>query len=71
MEYEFSLLPPFTYSQMLKEVEKIENSCKYVEVETLTFSHLGLCIPVLTFTNREISNQKKNLILISARIHPG
>jgi len=44
-----------------------------VTVDILTYSLIGLAIPLITFTNRksEIHNKNKKVVLISCRIHPG
>lgn len=69
-EYEISLLPPYTYSDMLKGVDELKDY-KHARVDTLTYSLIGMAIPVITFTNFEVEDSNKEVILISARIHPG
>jgi hypothetical protein len=51
IEYEISLLPPYTYSQMMKEISEIESNT-FVDIQILTYSLMGLAIPIITFTNK-------------------
>jgi hypothetical protein len=44
-----SLIPPYTYSQLLKDIEQYEKSPN-VRVDILTHSVTGLAIPLLTIT---------------------
>lgn len=58
---------------MLRDVESYEKS-PHLKVDILTYSLAGLAIPILTITksakNAAQSPKKKNLYLITARIHP-
>lgn len=68
-----SLIPPYTYSDLLREVESYEKSAN-AKVDILTYSLAGLAIPVLTITKSAKTTSQtpknKNLYLITARIHP-
>jgi murein tripeptide amidase MpaA len=54
---------------MLKEVADLQGKDQ-VTVDVLTYSLVGLAIPLLTITNNS-DNAFKNVILVSSRIHPG
>lgn len=75
-EYMISLIPPYTYSSLLKDMEVYERS-QDVKAEILTHSLTGLAVPMLTVTKGANSQKKgkeqaskKRLFLISGRIHP-
>jgi hypothetical protein len=55
---------------MLSDIEGLKQK-SYAKVETLTYSLVGLAIPIVTFTNPEVEDTNKEVILISSRIHPG
>lgn len=65
---EVGLLPAYTYSDMLHQIDNIKG-CPYLSCETLTYSLVGLAVPLLTFTRG--SNPFKQVILVSCRVHPG
>jgi hypothetical protein len=65
---EVSLLPAYTYTDMLNDISQMD-SCKHMATSTLTYSLVGLAIPLLTFTRGD--NPHKQVILLSCRIHPG
>lgn len=52
----------------MSEINLISQSSNLV-VEVLTYSLVGLAIPLLTFTRGEQTN--KQVILVSCRVHPG
>lgn len=69
---EVSLIPPYTYSDLLRDIESYEKTPN-VKVDILTYSLAGLAIPILTITKSAKTAQSlknKNLYLITARIHP-
>jgi murein tripeptide amidase MpaA len=71
------LIPPYTYSRLLRDIEEFESS-PHFKVEVLTHTITGLAIPLLTITKgaakerkkKMAVKQKKKVILISGRIHP-
>ena len=68
-EREISLLPSYTYSQLLADIEEWKE-CPSVKVELLTYSLLGLALPLITVSSPEPAAHK-NVILINCRVHPG
>ena len=65
---EVSLLPAYSYSEMLQEISFLEK-CPHLNVSNLTYSLIGLAIPLLTFTRGD--NPNKSVLLINCRVHPG
>lgn len=65
---EVALLPAYTYSDLLKDIQGIRE-CPNLSVDTLTYSLVGLAIPLLTFTRGNYHH--KQVILINCRVHPG
>jgi hypothetical protein len=45
------------------------SSCEHLTTEVLTYSLVGLAVPLLTFTRGD--NPQKQVVLINCRIHPG
>lgn len=75
-EIYISLIPPYTYSTLLKDIEQF-NKSNDLKVDILTYSISGLAIPILTVTkdacsvHAKIKNlNRKRVFLISGRIHP-
>ena len=68
--YEVSLLPSYTYTDMIRDIDCI-TSKEQVTIDVLTYSLIGLAIPIVTITNNASDNHFKNVILVSCRIHPG
>ena len=68
-----SLIPPYTYSDLLRDVESYEKSAN-AKVDILTYSLAGLAIPIVTITRSAKTApqapKNKNLYLVTARIHP-
>lgn len=65
---EVALLPPFTYSEILDDITQLQ-TCQHLKVETLTYSLVGMAVPLLTFTRGE--SPHKQVVLVNARVHPG
>jgi cytosolic carboxypeptidase protein 2/3 len=63
----FAYCRPYTYSQMIGVVGKLDN----VEVKQSMKSLSGLDIPVLRVTNEEKNEELKKVVMVTARVHPG
>lgn len=71
------MIPPYTYSRLLKDIETFEQSPN-VRVEVLTHSITGLAVPLLTVTKGAAKEKKskagvkskKKMMLLSGRVHP-
>jgi hypothetical protein len=68
LDYHIAMLPLYTYSQLLDNIERLEDLGR-LRLECLTQSISGMAIPLLTFESP--SNEPKNVVLISGRVHPG
>lgn len=68
VEYDVAMLPLYTYSQMLEHLNRVEETGQ-AKVEVLTQSIAGMAIPLITF--EKPSDEPKNIVLISGRVHPG
>lgn len=55
---------------MIKDIDAI-SSKDQVNIDVLTYSLIGLAIPIITITNSASDQNFKNVILVSCRIHPG
>jgi hypothetical protein len=55
---------------MIRDIGSI-SSKEQVTIDVLTYSLIGLAIPIVTITNSASDHDFKNVILVSCRIHPG
>lgn len=75
-ELMISLIPPYTYSTLLRDLQQFESSPNF-KVDTLTHTITGLAVPLVTITKGASQKKRKSkavtknkLLLISGRIHP-
>ncbi|EAY20192.1 Clan MC, family M14, Zinc carboxypeptidase-like metallopeptidase [Trichomonas vaginalis G3] len=64
---------PYTYSDLCRDIQNWKERCSFVKEDILSQTLGGRDCPILTVTepNEFISDDNKNCIFVTARIHPG
>lgn len=73
-EVYFSYSVPYSYSflmNFLEELSRPPQTKRFLRISYLLESPGGLSIPVLTISNPSDDREKKKIVLVTARLHPG
>ena len=63
---------PYTYTDLIEYLRQFkENPHPSLKIEALCKTVTGIKVPLLTVTDFSIPNNKKQVIFINARVHPG
>ena len=62
---------PYTYTDLQKYLQLLEDKCKYITRETLCYTILGNPCDILTITSQNRRKTVKKGIVLTSRVHPG